>query len=115
MRKGVSVTDSLAVLGVQTRLVVREGAFPPLCPHQTLSSQWAHLPVLELRGDNRFATKHFGFIDRSGQILVSVFCTPGSAPEAFSWPDFSLTTPCPCLAFHLTAAGSAMMLWTQGR
>lgn len=37
-----SVTDSSAVLGV------REGAFPPLCPHQTLSSQWAHLPILEL-------------------------------------------------------------------
>lgn len=46
-RKGVSVTDSLPVSGVQGRLVVREGSFSTLCPHQTLSSQWAHLPILE--------------------------------------------------------------------
>lgn len=97
-RKGVSVTDSSAVLGAHARLVVREGAFPPLCVltrpsvangliFPSLSCGWGS-GVL-----TRPATKHSGLTDRSGQILVSIFCTPGSAPEPFSWPGFSLTVP----------------------
>lgn len=90
--KGCQRDRSLGCLGSTGEAGSQGGGLPTLCPHQTLSSQWVHLPTLELWGITRLATKPQLDGQKWADPCLHILYPRGSAPGPFGRPGLSLTT-----------------------